>query len=214
MTESGGFLMYAQVLMESRTVSFFPYDPAREEEKGLFDANSPAFRMTFNEPRTEWLLVQERCENCQLSPSHLSCSSRGKQQLAHIRHTRNSIGDGISNVMDVRIPGIYSDGRALVWCSALGHGELGRALDTNHETQLLRTKLPTWNDKVQSLVLDFTGRRVVPSAKNFQLASEERPDRTVCQYGKIGPNDFALDFRCPLTLIQAFAISLTAVTWT
>merc|ERR1719223_2545208 len=99
--------------------------------------------MTFNAACTEWHLVQERCDNCQLSPSHLSCARCGKQQLAFIRHHRCHVGDGISHALELRIPGIYANGQPIIWCSALGRRDLGHVEENgSHETQLMTTKKP------------------------------------------------------------------------
>lgn len=211
--ETGEFLMYAQTSLEARLVSFFLYDPALEHEKALFDPRSPVFSMTFNENYTVWRLVQEHCENCQLVPAHLSCSRRGKQQLALIRHHRNQIGDGVSNVMEIVIPGIFSDGRAMVWCPMLGRSDLSQPQERDYETQRLVTKLPAWNPQVESLVLDFKGRNVVSSAKNFQLALRQKPDHVLCQYGKLSDTNFGLDFKFPLSVAQAFAIAMSTMFW-
>jgi len=212
--EHGEFLMYTRVQLEARLVSFYLYDPAKEEEKDLFDEATPAFTMSFNEARTEWRLCQERCENCQMTPTHLSCANCGKQQLAHIRHLRSDIGEGVSNVLEMRIPGIYSDGRALVWCDAVGKGDLGRPQEGNNETQLLVTKLPVWNEQVGSLVLDFKNRSIQSSAKNFQLALQQKPDHVICQFGKLSTSNFSLDFKFPLSAIQAFGAAMSTIFWT
>lgn len=212
--EDGEFLMYAQVFVETRTVGFFLYDPTREEDRSMLDTSAPAFTLSYNEARTEWHLAAERCQHCQLSPTHLSCGSAGKQQLAHIRHTRCQIGDGISNVMEMRIPGIYSDGRALVWCAAQGRGDLGRVgEEAGLETQLLVTRMPVWTEEVGSLVLDFKGRNILASAKNCQLALRQKQKHTVCQFGKLSDTNFALDFKFPLSTIQAFGAAMSTLFW-
>jgi len=167
--------------------------------------------MTWNKTRTEWRLVQERCEHCQFSPRHCACC--GKQQVAFIRHTRDNIGDGIFNGMEVTIPGLYSDESRVIWCPKLGRGDLGSEPEVPGESQQLVTKAPQWNDEVESLVLDFKGRSVQSSAKNFQLALGQRTDHVVCQYGKIAKDKFSLDFRYPLSCIQAFGMSLTTMFW-
>jgi len=200
--------MYARAFPEARSVAFFLHDP-RENEQLLYDPHRPAFTMSWSSDKTEWRLVQEKCENCQFAPKHLSCSCADKQQVAFVRHHRCHVGDGIFNGMEVHLPGICSDGRPLVWCSKLGRGDLAdaeQALD-------LTAKMPAWSDEVESLVLDFKGRRIQSSAKNFQLVPQCGKDQPLCQYGKVGPNTFSLDFKFPLSVIQAFGISMTTLFW-
>uniref|UniRef100_A0A7S2NPK2 Tubby C-terminal domain-containing protein n=1 Tax=Zooxanthella nutricula TaxID=1333877 RepID=A0A7S2NPK2_9DINO len=212
-SDDGDFLMYARANLDARKVEFFLYNPTDKEER-LYDPSRPAFTMTFSKDRSEWRIVQERCEHCQFAPKHLSCSCHGRQQVAFIRHTREPIGDGIFNCMEVHIPGLYSDGSRVIWCPLLGRGDLGGPFDDNYEAQTLVTRKPVWNDEVESLVLDFKGRHILSSAKNFQLALSQKPEHVICQYGKIGPMTFSLDFRYPLSVIQAFGISLTTLFWT
>lgn len=213
--EEGDFLMYAQAFPEARKVHFHLYNPDDKDAMSLFDAARPAFSMTWNEARTEWRLVQEKCENCQFSPRHLSCACCGKQQVAFIKHTRQTIDDANFNLMEVRLPGLYANETRVVWCPKLGRRDLGaESLKESFEWQQLDTKVPVWNDEVGSLVLDFKGRKVIPSAKNFQLAFGKKPEGSVCQCGKIGNDEFSLDFKYPLSVIQAFGISLTTMFWT
>eukprot|EP00930_Biecheleria_cincta_P006189 TRINITY_DN10716_c0_g2_i1.p1 TRINITY_DN10716_c0_g2~~TRINITY_DN10716_c0_g2_i1.p1 ORF type:complete len:325 (-),score=67.02 TRINITY_DN10716_c0_g2_i1:130-1065(-) len=212
-SDDGDFLMYAKVDMEARQVNFFLYNPGDKNEK-LFNAEKPPFTMSWSKDKRDWKIVQERCEHCQFSPKHLTCSCHGKQQVAWIRHERKPVGDGIFNCMEVHVPGLYADGSRVVWCPLLGREDLSAPVDDTYEAQSLITKQPTWNDEVESLVLDFKGRHILSSAKNFQLALSHKPDHVLCQYGKIGPSTFSLDFKYPLSVIQAFGISLTTLFWT
>lgn len=212
-SDDGDFLMYAKADMDARQVSFFLYNPGEKNEK-LFNAEKPPFTMSWSKDKNDWKIVQERCENCQFSPKHLNCSCHGKQQVAWIRHERKPVGDGIFNCMEVHVPGLYADGSRVVWCPLLGRGDLSAPVDDSYEAQSLITKQPTWNDEVESLVLDFKGRHILSSAKNFQLALSQKPEHVLCQYGKIGPSTFSLDFKYPLSVIQAFGISLTTLFWT
>lgn len=214
-TDDGDFLMYAQAFPETRKVMYFLYNPDDKESSSLFDLSRPAFTMTWNENGTEWRLVQEKCEHCQFSPRHLSCGACcGKQQVAVIRHSRVSIGDGIFNGMEVCIPGLYSDESRVIWCPKLGRGDLGaEPMEGSNESQHFVTKAPAWNNEVQSLVLDFKARKVMSSAKNFQLCLGQRPEHVICQYGKISSNMFSLDLRYPLSCIQAFGVSMTTMFW-
>merc|ERR1719262_694160 len=116
--------------------------------------------------------------------------------------------------MEVNIPGLFSDGGRVVWCPCAGCGELAAPPeDCPDEVLRLITKRPVWNDEVESLVLDFKGRSIIASAKNFQLCLAQKPQHVVCQYGKIGPSTFSLDLRYPLSVVQAFAMSMTTMFW-
>eukprot|EP00747_Dinoflagellata_sp_TGD_P189724 gnl/TRDRNA2_/TRDRNA2_50419_c0_seq1.p1 gnl/TRDRNA2_/TRDRNA2_50419_c0~~gnl/TRDRNA2_/TRDRNA2_50419_c0_seq1.p1 ORF type:complete len:287 (+),score=49.14 gnl/TRDRNA2_/TRDRNA2_50419_c0_seq1:47-907(+) len=197
--DNGEFLMYARAYPETLKVAFFLYDPL--EAQSLYDPGRPAFTMTCNQAKTEWRLVQERCEgDHRYSPKLLASGTGGKQEIAIIRHSKVNVGEGINYTMDCTLPGVRTKAS-------------NPDSETSPQANELITKSPVWNEEVESLVLDFKGRRVLSSAKNFQLTTEEKPDHVVCQYGKIGPNVFGLDLKHPLSLVQAFGISMTTLYW-
>ena len=78
------------------------------------------------------------------------------------------------------------------------------------------SKLPKWNDRVESFCMSFHGQRIkVASSKNFvfgtnQGKTTEAKNSPVLQFGKQTDNGkrFALDFRYPMAPVQAFAIFL------
>lgn len=213
-TENGDFLMHAEVSLQDQRISFFLYDP--KDPRGLYDPLAPAFVLGYDQAHTEWRLLQEHCDHCRLAPAHLSCARAGRrQQLAFARHYRKTVGGGVCNCMEAVIPGIYSDHTAVTWCPMLGREDLGSMQeDRSGETQQLVTALPGWNEEVGSLVMDFKGRNISSSAKNFQLALRQRPDHVICQFGKLGPTSFGLDFKYPLSAAQAFGLAMTTIFWT
>lgn len=94
--------------------------------------------------------------------------------------------------------------------------------DDKHKNRLLlMSKLPKWNDRVESFCMSFHGQRIkVASSKNFvfgtnQGKTREEKDSPVLQFGKQSENGkrFALDFRYPMAPVQAFGIFLTACNW-
>merc|ERR1712060_83903 len=192
--DDNGFLMYAKVAQDTRRIDFHLYDPLDKTHKTLYDPNKPAFTMTCNECHTEWRLVKERGDECNCMRKHVPCGCQGNMEIASIRQSKEQIGDGTGNRMDVHLAPNEWDP-----CN-----------------QQLVTKMPTWNDDLETLVMDFVGRRgrIQASAKNFQLVQEQNQKHLVCQYCKIGSNSFSLDFRFPLSVIQAFGISLTTLCWT
>eukprot|EP00928_Gymnodinium_smaydae_P064205 TRINITY_DN47605_c0_g1_i1.p1 TRINITY_DN47605_c0_g1~~TRINITY_DN47605_c0_g1_i1.p1 ORF type:complete len:303 (-),score=57.37 TRINITY_DN47605_c0_g1_i1:104-1012(-) len=224
LSDDGTFLMCARVDLDSRRAGFYLYDT----HDRLHDPMRPTFTMSFSEDRCEWRLFQERCDNCGLSPKHLSCSSFGKQQVAAVHHVRENVGDAVCNGMCAQVPGIYSDGSQVIWCPMLGRGDLGGSSAASpanacgsspckasrRERLHLVARQPQWNPEARSLVLEFKGRSVLSSAKNFQLALRQKPDHVICQFGKIGRGTFALDFKYPLSVVQAFGIAVTTLFWT
>jgi hypothetical protein len=95
-------------------------------------------------------------------------------------------------------------------------------------------KQPYWLDSIQAYSLDFSGRVTLPSNKNFQLVLDGNPalgNRSTSsanqQYQHPGGSDITLQFgkvfaaasvevytvdvAWPLSPVQAFGVSLTAV---
>mmetsp|Transcript_39834 Transcript_39834/g.85982 ORF Transcript_39834/g.85982 Transcript_39834/m.85982 type:complete len:235 (-) Transcript_39834:4-708(-) len=194
--EGGEFLMYGKVARDCRRVEIFMYDPSERNAKTLYGSCRPAFILTANQDKTDWRLLQDRCDCCRHCPAGeqracSSCGGRGKEIL-RAKHSNLEVGDGINHCMDVSVP-------------ASG------PMDEEHR---FVSKMPVWNEKVECLVLDFKGRKIQASAKNFQLALEhDESERVVCQYGKLDNDNFGLDFRYPLTVSQAFGLALTTILW-
>lgn len=186
--QDGEFLMMGRTSSCGRQVDIFLYDSRDAENATLVDPSRPAFTLRSNPSKTEWHLFEEGVDSGRCMPEPLA-GGRQRREILLVRHSNTMVGDGNNHCMEVYIP---QDG----YC----------------EEQSLVSKKPVWNDDVESLVLDFKSRRVSPSAKNFQLTID-RSRSVVCQHGKIGENMYALDFRYPMTVAQAFAVSLTATSW-
>jgi hypothetical protein len=188
----GEFLLYAKVSKDCRSVDIFQYDPL-DKRTASFGMQRPAFTLQYCSSRAEWTLYQEGCDTCRSAPRDVVCTCRGRHEVLRARHTDADIGGGINHSMDVFAPS--PDGLV--------------------EEHKFATKMPSWNEKLGCLVLDFKGRKIQASAKNFQLkAAGDETKRIVCQYGKIGQSSFGLDFRYPLTVSQAFGLCLTTLLWT
>jgi len=194
---SGGeFLMYAKLARGNRRIDIYLYDPA-QKDNALFDPERPAFSLTSNLARTEWSLHQDRCDNCRHSPGKLEFCRfcQGHSEVLRVTQKDAEIGDGVNHCMEVSIHHSSCHSK---------HSEMTRFV----------TKMPMWNAKVDCLVLDFKGRKVLASAKNFQLAAKgDQRERVVCQHGKLNSNTFGLDFAYPLNVAQAFGISMSTLFW-
>ncbi len=67
-------------------------------------------------------------------------------------------------------------------------------------------------------ILNFNGRVLQPSKKNFQLILEgsdsdeaDKSHKVILQFGKRKKNVYALDFSYPLNAIQAYGICLSTL---
>jgi hypothetical protein len=69
---------------------------------------------------------------------------------------------------------------------------------------------PIWDEATRSHILDFHGRARLASVKNFQLIRDGQFDNIILQFGKETRDSFTLDFKYPMTALQAFAIALSS----
>jgi len=96
----------------------------------------------------------------------------------------------------------------------------GAQLTTQNESKVsLKNKSPRWHEQLQCWCLNFHGRVMVASVKNFQLVasnesaptpSNQEEDDVILQFGKIGKDLFTMDYRYPISAFQAFAICLSS----
>lgn len=86
---------------------------------------------------------------------------------------------------------------------------------TDHGSQpgieIFHNKKPRWNSSVNGYVLKFSERVREPSVKNFQLVTT-LDDTDICmQFGKIGEDEYSLDFTTPFTPLAAFGLALSSL---
>ncbi|OEL27134.1 Tubby-like F-box protein 2 [Dichanthelium oligosanthes] len=121
---------------------------------------------------------------------------------------------------------LKSRGPRRIHCSIQCPAIEGTAIDPEEVNQpatpsslVLYNKLPRWHEHLQCWCLNFNGRVMVASVKNFQLIAPTgtgepwgvQDDETVIlQFGKIEDDVFTMDYRQPLSAFQAFAICLTS----
>jgi len=141
-----------------------------------------------------------------------------RQQLMEVKHSKAAMNSSaMAHVMEVTLPGLYkSHGEdkcdndcSVVWCPRTPR--VKGATDSIE----LKTKLPKWNPKTRSMVLDFAGRVKKASARNFQLCIEGVgcDGEVFLQYGKVKKGLYALDFRHPLSPLQALGVALSVKSW-
>lgn len=79
----------------------------------------------------------------------------------------------------------------------------------------LHTVKPIWNESTQTWKMDFGGRVETASKKNFKLQRVNGPNIQdpskdwLMLFGKVSKHRFSLDFKYPLTVVQAMSIAMT-----
>jgi hypothetical protein len=76
--------------------------------------------------------------------------------------------------------------------------------------EYLLSKEAEYDDELNGYCLDFGGRVTMASSKNVVLTRHGRRKTLYC-FGKSGPNEYALSFGSPLSILQAFCTALSSV---
>lgn len=138
--------------------------------------------------------------------------------------------------MLVTIPQVHESGARTLWCPRslrTANPSLPMSADVCDAVAITPSvgvrcvnKLPEWSPDLESLVLKFQGNRILSaSAKNFLLFEENlqgyrknysnseeggSEDAAILQFGKSSPTQFILDFKHPLSPLQAFGIAISS----
>jgi len=80
----------------------------------------------------------------------------------------------------------------------------------SQDNKLISVK-PEYNRERDCYTLNFYGRAKVASARNFHLVMPTDLDSIILMHGKVTKNEFNMDYRHPINIIQAFSISLVSI---
>eukprot|EP00741_Cyanophora_paradoxa_P025355 tig00000367_g24474.t1 len=117
--------------------------------------------------------------------------------------------------MTCAIPVVEHGSRRVIRPASAEDGIISRMRQRNTDgLMILRTLEPKWNQQIKAYCLDFQGRVTTPSVKNFQLVESSTAELAappvLLQFGKVGKEEFTMDFTAPLSLVQAFGICLSS----
>ncbi|GBG30270.1 Tubby protein-like [Hondaea fermentalgiana] len=93
-----------------------------------------------------------------------------------------------------------------------GPGLVSRFEDNQMQgVMCLRTRKPIWRESANSWTMDFGGRVKMASKKNFKIqeSRDENVGEWLMLFGKVSKHRFSLDFKSPLTMVQAMSIAMT-----
>ncbi|KAJ3256026.1 hypothetical protein HDU77_003440 [Chytriomyces hyalinus] len=82
--------------------------------------------------------------------------------------------------------------------------------DIDNTIHVMHNKTPQWNAETESFVLNFNTRVTMASVKNFQIVHDHDLDYILMQFGRVESDKFTMDFKYPMTAVQAFGIALTS----
>uniref|UniRef100_A0A7I5E846 Tubby-like protein n=1 Tax=Haemonchus contortus TaxID=6289 RepID=A0A7I5E846_HAECO len=152
--------------------------------------------------------------DCGANPKKSTITSDVRQELAAVIYDTNVLGFKGPRKMHILIPGIYDVNtyerksiRPVAAKDTLLERYRQRRTD---DIIVMQNKSPVWNEDSQSYVLNFHGRVTQASVKNFQIIHDHDPDYIVMQFGRISDESFSMDFRYPLSALQAFGIAMTS----
>ena len=157
-----------------------------------------------------------------------------RSELGAVLYANNLVGNKGPRRMTVCIPKVGDNDRTTkVWQPSHQDEEMiacfkDRMPSALHHLFLLENKEPTWNEEMRAHVLNFKGRVTHASVKNFQMVGmPTRPivgkrrqnhnhgdgdndEDVLLQFGRVGKDEFTLDFSWPISPLQAFAIALSS----
>jgi len=84
-------------------------------------------------------------------------------------------------------------------------------VDRDGQEYCMSNLLPKWDKTLGSFSLPFFGRVTKASKKNFQMVINGDPNTIYLMFGKVSKDVFSLDFRAPLSPLDAWALALAAL---
>lgn len=213
-TESGVFLMAAQKEKHNKTSN---YTLSMSRADVTKDNDNFLGKLRSNFLGLEFTAFGPGLNPKKIDPtmSQVHAVQLARQELAGVQYSSSLWGSKPRGPrkMSTVIPRVQPSGERLV-CHTLHPDTEGllalqkaNALD---QIDLYQNKPPKWNEQIGAFVLNFNKRVTQASVKNFQLTSAEDPDTVYLQFGRVGKEEFNMDFRYPLSPFQAFAICLSS----
>jgi tubby-related protein 1 len=136
-----------------------------------------------------------------------------RNELGAITYAANVWGSRGPRKMQAALPTVDAQNKMVLSDPLKSSGEeiLNKIRNRNcRDTVYLINNPPRWNEQVGAYVLNFNGRVTMASVKNFQLVDPEERSTVVLQFGRVGKDEFTMDFHYPISPFQAFAITLSS----
>jgi len=202
--ENDEFLLAAKKRPHNKTSNYIISMEKDEVEK---DSSGYLGKLRSNFVGTEFVLYDNG-----LNPkTHRGAVQKSiRKELAGVIYQSNILGSRGPRKMHVLVPTPTEDSPK-VFQPPYSPGVIKSFQEGNlNELMVMANRAPKWNEQVGAYVLNFNGRVTMASVKNFQLIFEDNEDHVLLQFGRVDKDKFTMDFKHPLTPLQAFAICLSS----
>lgn len=182
------------------------------------------------ERRGVFYLCMNSCALCDKTLGKYICGydAEHREILAKITYAIRNVSLGGAEDVSMRcmllaVPMLENKCR-VVWCPRALNSSATCTFDEISHLPGITTRfvnrLPEWDSDLNSLSLKFHANRIsCPSSKNFLIYEEKHmlssnkkkltANHATMQFGKSGDDLYCLDFKFPLSPLQAFGIALT-----
>ncbi|GMR36620.1 hypothetical protein PMAYCL1PPCAC_06815 [Pristionchus mayeri] len=146
------------------------------------------------------------------NPKHCSHSEMVRAELAAVIYDPNVLGFRGPRKMTILTPAVSEEKEILKIRPVSDKDSLIERYKCKRFEDIVKmtNKAPMWSEDSQSFVLNFHGRVTQASVKNFQIVHEKDEEYIVMQFGRVSHDMFSMDFRYPLSAVQAFGIAMTS----
>lgn len=136
-----------------------------------------------------------------------------RQELIAVLYEPNLLGKNGPRKMTVLLPAMDPETNEQIEVRPTKESECiidrHKAKD-DHELLVLHNKIPQWNDETQTYILNFSGRVLLTSVKNFQVVHDDDLEYLIVQFGRVTNDTFTVDCVYPMSPLQAFAVALSS----
>lgn len=206
----------------------------QEVEDDLDNMNLPfcCLRQNLN---GNYVLWNRDCQQCDTYHNY-KCShndSGYREQLIHVQTYTKDVEDSYFNLLRAVIPSLDKNKQRWSWCprnypERLSYNNMEFSFKSTNkriiqsgeflkdkESVYLQSIEPLYDPKTKSFAVDFQRTGLKQSKRNFQIhhCDDDNQEDVIVQCGKLKSKTFVLDFKFPLSIVQAFSLALVSFSW-
>ncbi|CAG9331558.1 unnamed protein product [Blepharisma stoltei] len=175
-----------------------------------FSVKSPSY---LGKVRSNFIGTEFHLFDTGINPKHKGANPmNAREELGIVLYQSNILGSKGPRKMRVLIPAVNNAGDHYVWKPMNKDDGMLKQYNAGNTSGMFCffNKPPKWNEHVQAFVLNFNGRVDRASVKNFQLIDDRDENKVYMQFGRVGDQNFNMDFQWPFSPLQAFGVALSS----